>query len=162
MVYVDDVLITGTVEVDIIQVKKFLDSVFTIKDLGYAKYGLEIACGPEGMYIHQRKYVLDIICDAGMLQAKPTSIPMPKGQKFSSNSPLPPKPNRYRRLIGRLLYLTMTHPDIAFVIQQLSQHVATPQLTHWDAALYLLCYLRHSSTTGLFLPSHNNLHLAVD
>ena len=106
LIYVDDVLITGTVEVDIIQAKKFLDSVFTIKDLGYAKYGLEIACGPEGMYIHQRKYVLDIICDVGMLQAKPTSIPMPNGHKFSSNSPLSPMPDRYYHLIGRLSYIS--------------------------------------------------------
>ena len=94
MVYVDDVLITGSVEVDIIQVKKFLDSIFTIKDLSYAKYflGLEIAPGSEGIYIHQRKYALDIICDAGMLQAKHIAIPMPKCHKFSSDSPLISKP----------------------------------------------------------------------
>ena len=108
----------GTIEANIIQVKKFLDSVFTIKDLGYAKYflGLEIARGPEGMYIHQRKYVLDIIREADMIQAKPASIPMPKGHKFSLDFPLFLEPDRYRRLVGCLSYLTMTHPDITFVI----------------------------------------------
>ena len=90
LVYDFDVLITGTAKADIILVKKFLDFIFTIKDLGYAKYflGLEIARDPEGMYIHQRKSVLDIIRDASMIQAKPTSIPMPKGHKFSLDSPL--------------------------------------------------------------------------
>ena len=87
--------------------------------IGYAKYflGLEIACGLEGMYIHKRKYVLDIIRDVGIIQAKPTSIPMPKGHKFSVDSPLFPKLDHYRRMVGRLLYLTMTCLDITFVTQ---------------------------------------------
>ena len=54
LVYVDDVLITGTNENDILQVKRFFHSVFSIKDLGYAKYflGLVIARSPKGMFLH--------------------------------------------------------------------------------------------------------------
>ena len=71
LVYVDDVLITGTNEDDILQVKRFLHSVFSIKDLDYAKYflGLEIACSPKGMFLQQHKYVLDILTDVGLLHA---------------------------------------------------------------------------------------------
>ena len=103
LVYVDDVLITGINEVDILHVKRFLNSVFRIKDLGYAKYflGLEIARSPKGMFLHQRKYVLDILTDVGLLHAKTTSTPMQRGHKFSTNSPLIGEPDRYRRLIGR-------------------------------------------------------------
>ena len=63
LVYVDDVLIKGIHEADILRVKQFLNSIFSIEDLSYVKYflGLEIACGPEGLYVHQRKYVLDIL-----------------------------------------------------------------------------------------------------
>ena len=74
------------------------------------------------MYVHQRKYVMDVLQDTGMLDAKMASTPMPKDHKFSYESPLLPDPDRYRRL----LYVTMTRPDIMYVVvvQQLSQHVA--------------------------------------
>ena len=97
LVYVDDVLITGTNEVDILHVKRFLHSVFSIKDLGYAKYflGLEIARSPKGMFLHQRKYVLDILTDVGLLDAKTASTPMQRGHKFSTDSLLMGEPDRY-------------------------------------------------------------------
>ena len=103
--------------------------MFTIKDLGYAKYflGLEIARSLEGTAINQRKYVLDILTDTGMMGAKPASTPSPKGQKLTADQGAPlPDPERYRRLIGRLLYLNITRPDITFTIQQLSQFVGSP------------------------------------
>ena len=163
LVYVDDVLITGTNEDDILQVKQFLHSVFNIKDLGYAKYflGLEIARSPKGMFLHQRKYVLDILTGVGLLHAKTASTPIQRGHKFSTNSHLMGEPDRYRRLIGRLLYVTMTRPDITFVLQQLSQHVSAPREDHWDAALYLLRYLKLSPSTGIFISSNNDLHLSA-
>ena len=111
------------------------------------------------MYIHQRKYVLDIIQDVGLLNAKPALTPMPKGHKFSPTSPLLSVPNRYRRLVGRLLYVTMTLPDVTYVVQQLSQHVPVPREDHWTAVPYLLRYLKLSPSTGLFLSSKNDLNL---
>lgn len=72
LVYVDDVLITGTCEKDICEVKASLHKIFTIKDLGYIKYflGVEIARSSEGTYINQRKYILNILSDAGLLGSK--------------------------------------------------------------------------------------------
>ena len=153
-------LITGTNEDDILQVKRFLHSVFSIKDLGYAKYFLvlEIARSPKGMFLHQRKYVLDILSDVGLLHAKTASTPMQRGHKFST---LMGEPDRYRRPIGRLLYVTMTRPDITFVLQQLSQHVFAPREAHWDAALYLLRYLKLSPSTSIFISINNDLNLSA-
>ena len=109
LVHVDDVLIPWPLEAKIVHVKRFLDSVFTIKDLGYAKYflGLEIGRSNECMYIHQIKYVLDIFQDVGLLNAKLALTPMSKGHKFSPTSPLLSVQDRYRRLVGRLLYVTI-------------------------------------------------------
>lgn len=82
LVYVDDVLITGSCEKTIREVKAQLHEAFTIKELGYVRYflGIEIARGPEGTYINQRKYILDILSDTGLLGSKLALTPLPKGQ----------------------------------------------------------------------------------
>jgi len=65
----------------------------------------------------------------------------------------------YRRLVGRLLYLTTTHPDIAFASQQLSQFMASPTELHHKAALRVLRYLKRSLGRGLFFPHSSELQL---
>ena len=86
---------------------------------------------------------------------------MQKGHKFPADSPLLSEPNQYRRLIGRLLYVTMTRTDVIFVLQQLSQHVAATREAHWDAALCLLRYLKLAPATGLFISSSIDLRLTT-
>ncbi|KAL0400903.1 UNVERIFIED_CONTAM: Retrovirus-related Pol polyprotein from transposon TNT 1-94 [Sesamum latifolium] len=120
LVYVDDILITAPSLVDIQRVKDYLHSLFTIKDLGEARYflGLQIARNDTGIYVSQSKYILDIVSDTGLQQAKSTSMPFPLGLKLSENcGALLPDPDKYRRLVGRLLYLGFTRPDIADSVQ---------------------------------------------
>ncbi|XP_061352754.1 uncharacterized mitochondrial protein AtMg00810-like [Gastrolobium bilobum] len=70
------------------------------------------------------------------------------------------EPAVYRRLVGRLLYLTNTRPDISFVVQQLSQFVAHPMQSHFDAATRVMRYLKGSPCKGILFPSQNSLHLS--
>ncbi|KAL2228577.1 UNVERIFIED_CONTAM: Retrovirus-related Pol polyprotein from transposon RE2 [Sesamum indicum] len=164
LVYVDDILIMGPAEGLIIEVKAYLDDLFTIKDLGYAKYflGLEIARSSDGMSVTQRKYISDIITDTGMTDAHPVLTPLPHGIKFSSELGSPvPDPEKYRRLIGRLLYLGFTRPDLSFAVQQLSQFLQHPTDQHWSAALHVVKYLKGSLTNGIFFPSSSNFQLAA-
>lgn len=81
-IYVDDVLVTESDEVEINTVKVFLDDKFTIKDLEPAHYflGIEIARSSEGLYLNQRKYILDILQDIGLLGSKPVKTLLQKGQ----------------------------------------------------------------------------------
>eukprot|EP00257_Ricinus_communis_P016868 XP_015575167.1 uncharacterized protein LOC107261308 [Ricinus communis] len=162
IIYVDDILITGTSESDIAFMKRYLDKQFTIKDLGHAKYflGLEIARGSQGTVINQRKYLLDILSDVGLLGAKPATTPLPKGLKLhSASGPLLSEPEKYRRLIGKLLYLNCSRPYIIYSVQQLSQFVNSPCETHWAAAFHLLKYLKGSPSLGLLYSNNNNLQL---
>ncbi|KAL0399091.1 UNVERIFIED_CONTAM: Retrovirus-related Pol polyprotein from transposon RE1 [Sesamum radiatum] len=141
LVYVDDVLLTGPSLSQINTAKEFLDSEFTIKNLGPAKYflGLEIARSTAGTSVTQHKYIRDILKDTGLAICKPTSTPLPLGLKLSSaSSPPLSDPEPYRRLVGRLLYLSFTRPDISFGAQQLSQFVYQPGQVHMDAALHLV------------------------
>ena len=105
--------------------------------------------------------MLDILTYVGLLHAKTAPTPIQRGHKFSTNSPLMGELERHRRLIGRLLYVTMTRPYITFVIQQLSQQVSALRETHWDAALYLLRYLKLSPSTGIFISNNNDLQLSA-
>ncbi|KAL0347666.1 UNVERIFIED_CONTAM: Retrovirus-related Pol polyprotein from transposon RE1 [Sesamum calycinum] len=95
---------------------------FTIKDLEYAKYflGLEIARSQDGTSIMQRKYIEDIIADTGMGDAKAALTPLLQGLKFRDDERiLLLEPSWYRRLVGRLLYLGFTRPDISYSVQKL-------------------------------------------
>ncbi|KAL0436991.1 UNVERIFIED_CONTAM: Retrovirus-related Pol polyprotein from transposon RE1 [Sesamum radiatum] len=162
LVYVDDVLVAGPSQEEITNIKRYLDGLFTIKDLGAAKYflGLEIARSDKGLTLTQTKYIKDIIADTGLSNAKAATTPLPPGIKFSTtaeNQLL--NPESYRRLIGRLLYLSFSRPDISHATQQLSQYMQTPCQQHWNAALHLVKYLKGTPCIGLFFPAEANFSL---
>ena len=109
--YVDDLLITGDDAFRITLLKQQLHAAFTIKDLSLARYflGIEFACSSSGIILNQREYVLDILADVGLTGAKFAAFPLPKGLHLSSElGDLLEDPTPFRRLIGRLLYHTLT------------------------------------------------------
>lgn len=110
--------------------------MFKLKILGDLKYflGLEIARSNKGIYLSQRKYVLSLLDDTGFIDAKPASLPMDPNLKLSSmDGELLSDVAQYRRIIGRLLYLTISRPDISFAVNKLSQYMAAPRTSHLDA-----------------------------
>jgi Reverse transcriptase (RNA-dependent DNA polymerase) len=78
LVYVYDLIITGSNEQEITLIKQRLKGNFDIKDLGYLKYflGIEVAFSKRGLFISQRKYVLDLLKEIGKLGCKPVSTPI--------------------------------------------------------------------------------------
>ncbi|XP_018720389.2 uncharacterized mitochondrial protein AtMg00810-like [Eucalyptus grandis] len=116
LVYVDDLVIMGDDAVMIQLLKRFLDTQFRIKDLGTLKYflGIEVSRSKSGIFLSQRKYALDILSDIGLLGGRPIDTPMELNIQFSESSPTLKDPGSYRRLIGGLLYLTVTRPDLLF------------------------------------------------
>ncbi|KAK8949221.1 hypothetical protein KSP39_PZI006154 [Platanthera zijinensis] len=148
LVYVNDILITGDDSKGIQAVKQHLSSVFQTKDLGHLRYflGLEIARRPDGLVLPQRKYCLDLLHDAGYSGCKPTTTPMNANHKLcthTSDTDLPlQNPEYYRRLVGKLIYLTVTKSDISFVVGALIRFMHAPRISHLQAMERILRYLK--------------------
>ncbi|XP_068474622.1 uncharacterized protein [Phaseolus vulgaris] len=162
IVYVDDIVLTGNCASEITKIKATLHSHFHIKDLGQLKYllGIEVAHSSQGISLCQRKYCLDLIKDSGLMGCKPFSTPMDDSLCLHQDSSEPfPDPLSYRRLVGRLIYLTTTRPDIAFATQQLSQFMVTPTQTHLQAALRVIRYLKGCPGKGLFFSRRSSTQL---
>ena len=117
LIYIDDILVAcNNLEV-VSKFKTFLHDQFKLKDLGSLKYflGLEVARSSKSISLYQRKYVLELLAEASQLASRPVSFPMEQHAKLSNHhGELLPDPTQYRRLIGKLLCLTLSMPDIAF------------------------------------------------
>lgn len=117
-------------------IKGILQSEFGIKDLGILKFflGLEVAHSAKGIVLCQRQHFLDLLTDCGVLGSKPVATALEPGTHLHNNdNALFLDVPAYRRFIGRLLYLTTTRLDISFAIQQLSQFLSRPTITHFQA-----------------------------
>ena len=145
VVYVDDIVITGSDQNGIQKLKQHLFTHFQTKDLGKLKYflGIEIAQSSSGVVLSQRKYALDILEETGMLDCKPVDTPMDPNVKLIPGQGEPLRdPGRYRRLVGKLNYLTITCPDISFPVSVVSQFLHSPCNSHWDVVIHILRYIK--------------------
>lgn len=162
IVHVDDVLIMGNSKVEINKVKNFLNQKFTVKDLGNERYflGLELARFEDGIFVDQWKYVMELLQDTGMIGCRPASTPLPKNLKLiGEDGELLEDPLPFRCLIGRLLNLRFTRPDLPHVTQQLSQFIPRPRTSHWNTIMHVLTYIKVNSSLGVFFPATNSLKL---
>ena len=137
LVYVDDVLIACNDKAEVDKFKVMLDDNFKLKDLDNLKYflGLEVARSNKEIALCQWKYTLELLNDAGLLGYKCAKTPTEHNLRLSKFEGEELKdPSHYRRLVGRLLYLTITRPDITFSDHKLSQFMSKPRRPHVDAA----------------------------
>lgn len=92
--------------------------------------------------------------------AQPILFPMEQNLKLNNDDgELLHDPATYRRLVGRLIYLTITRPNIVHAVHILSQFMQSPRTTHKEAAIRLLHYLKRSPGQGILLPASNNFQL---
>ena len=146
LIYVDDLIITGNNITQIEKVKRLLSSQFHMKDLGHLGYflGMEFSRTSQGIFISQRKYALDLLKEYGVDKQKPLRLPLDTHMKLEPDDKgaLLSNPESYRRLVGQLIYLTLSRPDISFSVQLLSQFMQQPTSVHMQAARRVLRYIK--------------------
>lgn len=122
VLYVDDLIITGSTTSIISRVKSTLHDRFAMTDLGLLHYflGIEISQSPFEITLSQPKYALDLLARFHMADCKPAPTPFLSGVKLEAQCSSPPvDATLYRQLVGSLIYLTHTRPDISFVVGML-------------------------------------------
>lgn len=132
LVCVDDIIITGNDGQEQLRLKKHLAEEFEIKHLGKLKYflGIEVAHSKQGIFISQQKYVFDLLQETGYIACQPVSTPIDLNQKIgAAEEDRPVDKGMYQCLVGRLIYLSHTRPDIAYALSVINQCTIPKKLT---------------------------------
>uniref|UniRef100_A0ACD5ZJ84 Uncharacterized protein n=1 Tax=Avena sativa TaxID=4498 RepID=A0ACD5ZJ84_AVESA len=155
-------IITGDDPEYIAFVKARLRDQFLMTDLGPLRYflGIEVSSTSDGFYISQEKYIQDLLARASLGDERTVETPMELNIKLqlTDGDPLS-DPTRYRHLVGSLVYLAVTRPDISYPVHILSQFVSAPTTVHYSHLLRVLRYLCGTITRRLFFPRSSSLQL---
>jgi hypothetical protein len=129
VIYVDDLIIIGDSDAYIFDLKKLLKQKFEMKDLGELHYFLDIEViqSLKGISLLQRQYALNKLSKYGMMGCKPISIPLEQNVKLSvDEKDLVEDTTMYRRIVGSLIYMTITRPNLSYAVGMVSQFMQTP------------------------------------
>lgn len=162
IIYVDDMVVTGNDKDEISSLQQHLAFEFEMKQLGNLKYflGIEVARSKHGIFLCQRKYILDLLSETGLRGCKPVDTPIEQNHKlFQCSNSISIDKGRYQRLVGKLIYLSHTRPDITYAVNVVSQFMHDPCKPHMDAVERILRYLKSTPGKGILLSNHGHLKI---
>lgn len=168
LIYVDDIVITGSSNHEISKLVDLLHQQFSLIDLGLMSYffGIEISYpSTGGLYLSHAKYITDLLHKAKMFDARAISTPMVSGILVSSrHGDKFQDVHLYRSIVGALQYVTLTQLEIAFSVNKACQFMHSPIHLQWQLVKRILRYLKGTYNHGLFLakPSDLSLHGYAD
>ena len=121
---------------------------------------IEVAQSKDGTVLSHTKYAMEILEETSLLSAKPIETPMDPNAKLLPNQGEPPSDTgRYRKLVGRLSYLTITCLDISFVVNVVSQFLNSPHEGHWNAVICILKYVKGAPRKGLIYEDKGHIEI---
>jgi histone deacetylase 1/2 len=156
LVYVDDIILVSSSVTAASRLVQDLRSAFAVKDLGPLHYflGIEVSTLSNGLVLTQKKYALDLIRCAGMLQCQSVSTPMTSTEKLTAIDGTllsSEDATHYRSIVGGLQYLLHTRPDLSFAVNKVCQYLHAPRSSHWSAVKRILRYVHLTASHGLHL-----------
>jgi hypothetical protein len=162
--YIDDILLTGSSSDLILSIKCQLEIHFEMSDMGDGTVALylkvELVQVPSGIFMTQRGYCKKILETFNMLDAHGVSTPMVDRPHLLTDMQEDfVDPTLYRSMVGKLLHLTHTRPDITYSVSVVSRFMAKPQLSHLQAVKLIFRYLSSTWDYGIFFGRGSNLAL---
>ena len=164
LVYVDDIIMTGTCSHTLNHIISSLKSEFMLKDLGTLEYflGMETTWIADGLLLTQQKYILDLLHKAQMGDCKGISTPATPKDKMSAIQSRPMSdPTLYRSIVGGLQYLSLTRPEVCYSVHKVSQFLHAPTEDNWCSVKRILRYLKHTVGHGLYISKSANTDLNI-
>lgn len=159
IVYVDDMIVTENDPEEMKALMKYLSKEFEMKDLDPLKYflGIEVSRSNKGIFLSQRNYALDLLHEAGMSAYQPIDTPMEEGLKLCiETSQVLVDKERHQRLVGRLMYLSYTRPDLSYALSIVSHFMHNPGVQHMNAVMRILRYLKSAPGKGILFSKNTD------
>lgn len=150
--YVDDIICASSSQELITEFKDGMKQMFEMSDLGHLHYflGMEVQQTTDGIFVSQTRYTYNLLDKYGMLNSKEDPLPMCPYEKYQlDDGEAKVDSTIYRSLVGGLIYLTHTRPDIAYAVGVLSRFMQAPSKTHLGAAKRVLRYLKGTIKFGI-------------
>ncbi|KAK9931774.1 hypothetical protein M0R45_019038 [Rubus argutus] len=162
--YVDDLIYTGDNMVMIEEFKKSMMREFEMSNLGKMKYflGIEVLQLSDGIFIDQKKYAMDVLKRFGMEGSNAVLNPIVPGFKISKDETgVEVDATFYKQIVGSLMYLTATRPDLMYAVSLISRYMSQPTELHHMAAKRILRYVQGTVNFGILYKKEGNRDLAA-
>lgn len=124
-----------------------------MSDLGKMKHflGVEVKQCAGGIFICQRRYAKEVLARFGMEDSNAVKNPIVPGTKLRKDEGgVTVDETLYKQVVGSLMYLTVTRPDMMFGVSLISRFMARPTMAHWLATKRILRYLKGTINLGIF------------
>ena len=161
-IYVDDIIFGSTDQKLSTEFATIMANKFEMSMMGKMNFflGLQIEQQEDGISICQSKYIAELLSKYEFQNVKIASTPMSKATKiFEDPDGISVNHTLYRGMIGSLLYLTASRPDIMFATTMCARFQANPKESHLSAVKRIFRYLKHTQHLGLWYPRDSELNL---
>ncbi|GJV70564.1 putative ribonuclease H-like domain-containing protein [Tanacetum coccineum] len=161
-VYVDDIIFGSTKKKLCIEFEKLMHKKFQMSSMGELTFflGLQVTQKDDGIFISQDKYVDEILKKFGFSTVKTASTPMETSKPLLKDAEAEDVDvHLYRSMIGSLMYLTSSRPDIMFVVCACARFQVTPKVSHLHAVKRIFRYLKGQPKLGLWYPKDSPFYL---
>ncbi|GJW26366.1 retrovirus-related pol polyprotein from transposon TNT 1-94 [Tanacetum coccineum] len=163
-IYVDDIIFAASTPELCDLFAKIMCSKFKMSMMGKISFflGLQISQSPRGIFINQSKYALESLKKYGFDSCDPVDTPMVEKSKLDEDKEgKAVDPSHYRGMIGTLLYLTASRPDLQFAICMCARYQARPTEKHLNAVKRIFRYLKGTVHRGLWYPKDSSIALTA-
>ncbi|GJV01276.1 putative ribonuclease H-like domain-containing protein [Tanacetum coccineum] len=162
LVYVDDIIFGSTNKAWCDEFEVLMKGEFEMSAMGEMTFflGLQVKQLPDGIFISQDKYVKDMLTKFDMESVRTATTPYEAAKtKLKDETDPPVNVHLYRSMIGSLMYLTASRPDIMFAVSACSRHQVTPLTSHLNAVKKIFKYLKGQPKLGLWYPKDSPFQL---